>query len=131
MLRVAISSDLERRLRREVGHPEGRDCGVWFSLLEELVAEIDLTRVKKEKEKEKERKGEPGLNYKDLVSLFRFHLGDDLIVPKKPSPVFIVRTVAEARRQGISRSNVETICHSVRLQPPPYYMDTIVRFNRS
>jgi hypothetical protein len=115
MKKVGISADLERRIRAAEGE---------HKLLGELVKLLGEAGDKRAAGSKPS-----GLGYKDLVALFRFHLGDLLVVPMNPSTRYIIRLVNTARDLGITPENVEQICTGLRKTYPrgPYQLDFVVR----
>lgn len=115
--RVSIKIDLERRLRK---------CAEQHELIAEVVALLDEVSKKRETGS---FKPSGGLGYKELVSLLRFHLGSELVLPPAPDPTFIVRMVNTARQMGVREDNVEQIIRGLRRQYPrgPYQLDFILR----
>ena len=117
MLRVTIKKDLEARLRQGE-NPE--------ALVSEIVKILD-EESKKRETGSSEAKG--GLGYKELVSLFRFHLGSDLVLPPAPNSTWIIRMVNTAKQMGVKEENVEQIVRGLRRQYPrgPYQLGFIVQ----
>lgn len=110
MRRIRIPAELERRLRQKwnpLDPEEAFDvCGEIVKLLDEEAERAAALKT---------RTGEmAGLGYKELVALFRFHLGDALITPPRPSPQYVVRLINRAREMGIHTSNVEQALKGAR-----------------
>lgn len=105
--RVSISKALEARFRDYATRT--KDC----KLVDEIVKLLD---EEQEKVARKRAAGtdEPKSGYKELVALFRFHLGDQLLTPPKPNTSYIVKAINKAREQGIDSTNVEQICTGYR-----------------
>jgi hypothetical protein len=111
--KVNISKSLEAAIRREVEKGAG-------SPLVDIVKLLDET-------KKRAAGSNPGLGYKELVALFRFALGPDLVVPMNPSTGYIVRLVNRAKDLGIVKENVEQIARGVRRgYRPPYSLDFVI-----
>lgn len=110
--RVTIKVDLERRIR----------AGDVTSL-------VDIVKLLDE---ERERVAAPkpasGLGYKELVALLRFELGDDLLVPPKPSTAYIVRLVNKIKDYGLEKEDIHRVAVGVRRsgRKPPYTLEYIV-----
>lgn len=113
--RVNIKKALEEKLRKRAGEHE---------LLGEIVKLLDAER----ETGSKTGVAKSGLGYKDLVSLFRFHLGRDLVLPPAASPVWIIRMVNLAKQMGVREDNVEQIVRGLRKQYPrgPYQLSFVL-----
>ncbi len=109
--RVSISKALEAKLRQKFNPVEDPEEAI------ECVGKIvELLDEEQEKVARKRAAGtdEPKSGYKELVALFRFHLGDQLLTPPKPNTSYIVKAINKAREQGIDSTNVEQICTGYR-----------------
>lgn len=117
MIRVQIKKDLERRLRKGENPTQ---------LVEELVKILDEEYGKREIGSSKVK---DGLGYKELVSLFRFHLGSDLVLPPEPHPTWVIRMVNTGKQMGVKPENVEQIVRGLRKAYPrgPYQLSFILQ----
>lgn len=97
--RVTITKALEAKLRKGQG-------------IEDVLELVDEEYRKREAGSKDP--GASGLGYKELVSLLRSHLGDELLTPPKPNTAYIVRIVNRAKEQGVDYTNVEQIVRGVR-----------------
>ena len=116
MKKISISAALERQIRREVEKGAG-------SPLTEIVELLDGHK------KRAAGSTTPGIGYKELVALFRLHLGDDLVVPPSPSAGYIVRMVNRAQELGINKENVQQLVFGLRKVYPrgPYRLEFVVQ----
>jgi hypothetical protein len=114
--RVQIKKALEERLRKATGN----------ELAAEIVKLLDEENAKREAGSTRVK---DGLGYKELVSLFRFHLGSDLVLPPEPNTTWIIRMVNTARQMGVKQDNVEQIIRGLRRQYPrgPYQLGFILQ----
>ena len=121
MRKVGISADLERRLRAAL---EGHGGDGYLRLIEELVAKLDEDVKKRETGS---MSSGPGLGYKELVSLFRLHLGADLVMPISQPEGWYIKMVALAKNKGVTKDNVEQICTGLRRNyRAPYRFEWVV-----
>lgn len=109
MKKVGISAELERRLRKGEG-------------IEDVIKLLD-----EHKSKRVASSVPGGLGYKELVALFRFHLGHDLVLPPSPSPAYVVKIVRKASELGIKEEHVQQIAQGIRRNCyPPYTLEYCV-----
>lgn len=113
--KITITKTLEARLRKGAHNHEDAKA-----LVDEIVRLLDETT-------KRAAGSTPGLGYKELVALFRFALGPDLVVPMSPSTGYIVRMVNRAKDLGIVKENVEQIVRGLRAgYRPPYSLEFVI-----